>query len=173
VTGRSLLRRMAPGVAAGFAGTAVMTATAAAYSHLRGPAQPDHQGIAPVIDFDTSDHVIIAAGTILRVTPRSPAARKALFHLVHWGYGSLVGVGRQLLHRTPAPTLFFFLGCQTMACALFPLVGDTPPPWRWTREQLTVSLAQHAIYALTVSAALKALGHRGQTSAVSTRLPTA
>jgi hypothetical protein len=139
-----------------------MTATAADYAHLRGSAQPDHEGLAPVIDFDTSDHVVIAAGTILGYTPRSAAGRKALFHLVHWGYGSLVGVGSQLLHssRIPAPTLLFFLGCQTMACTLFPIAGKTPPPWRWSREQLAVSLTQHVIYAVTVTAALRRLRTR-------------
>lgn len=154
-TRQRAIRALVRGVAAGFAGTAVMTATAAAYAWLRGPVRPDHEGVTPVVDFDNSDHVVIAAGTILQHHLSSPAGRHALFHLVHWGYGSAVGIARVLLGRTrePAATVVFLLGCQTMACTLFPIAGDTPPPWRWSREQLAVSIAQHAIYATTVSTA--------------------
>lgn len=158
-TAGRLLATLVPGVCAGFAGTAVMTATAAAYARLAPAAVPDEHGHTPVVDFDNSEHVVIAASTILRVDPRSPAARAALFHLVHWGYGSLVGVGLSLLvrARAPAPATLFFLGCQAMATSLFPLAGGTPPPWRWSRAQLAVSLVQHAVYAGAANAALRAL----------------
>ncbi len=150
------------GVAAGLAGTAVMTATAALYARWRGDVEADESGVVPVLDFDNSDHVVIAAATLLRIDPRSRLARQALFHLVHWGYGSAVGIARVALRRVrePAATALYFAGCQTMACTLFPVLGETPPPWEWSREQLAVSVVQHAIYAGTVSTALTVLQRR-------------
>ena len=70
------------------------------------------------------------------------------------GYGSVVGAGHAgLRHRLgePAAGLVFFFGCQTMALSLFPLLGETPVPWRWGPRLLTVSLTQHAVYAATVA----------------------
>jgi hypothetical protein len=147
-------------VLAGAAGTAAMTTTGRAYREIharrRGLASGD---ITEILDYDDSDHVVVAASTVLRRVsgwaPRSPGGRRALFWLVHWGYGSAVGAGHaELRHRLggePAAGLAFFVGCQTMALSLFPLLGDTPVPWRWGPRLLTVSLAQHAVYAATVA----------------------
>jgi hypothetical protein len=33
---------------------------------------------------------------------------------------------------------------------MFPLLGHTPPPWRWPRGYLLTSFATHAIYAIVV-----------------------
>ncbi|SFP96799.1 hypothetical protein SAMN05421810_10448 [Amycolatopsis arida] len=163
MTGR-LARTAGEGVLAGFAGTTAMTVTAAVYARRRGPLEPDESGTLPVIDFDNSDHVVIAAARLLRLKPRTPAARRALFHLVHWGYGSAVGIGRQLIGRVVpgefAGTAVFYLATQAMAVTVFPLAGDTPPPWRWSREQRATSVVGHLVYAGTVGAVLAALRRR-------------
>ena len=57
-----------------------------------------------------------------------------------------------MIGREPAAAIAFFLACQGMAWTLFPLLGDTPPPWRWRRSLLVTSVAQHALYAGTVAA---------------------
>jgi hypothetical protein len=151
---RAIIRATARGLACGLTGTAVMTLTAACYARLRG--ETDH-----ILDYDTSEHVAIAAGTVLRVHPRGASCRRTLFHLVHWGYGSAVGIAYEAIARA-APTrhaasAIFFTGCQSMAFALFPLLGRTPPPWRWRADVIAISLLQHAFYAATVDLTHQAL----------------
>jgi hypothetical protein len=144
----------ARGVAAGLAGTTVMTVTLKLEQALRRPSP------LPV-DYDASSHVVTAASTVLGYRPRSRAGRAVLFGVVHWGYGSAVGAAYPLLrsrlqHRAAALAVFY-AGCQAMAMTLFPTAGDTPPPWRWRHDILLSSLAQHAVYAVTVCAADDAL----------------
>ena len=146
-----------------------MTTTGFAYREVharrRGMSPED---IDEILDFDDSDHVVVAASTVLqRVTgwaPRSPGGRHALFRLVHWGYGSVVGVAHaELRHRLggePEAGVLFFLGCEVMALGLFPVLGGTPVPWRWGTRLLTVSLVQHAVYAAAVAGADAALHRR-------------
>jgi len=150
------------GLAAGLAGTAAMTAglklEQALRQHADGP-----------VDYDASQHVVTAAATLLRDNPRSPLARKGLYWLVHWGYGSAVGIGFTLLRRVNrggedrrdvAATGQFYAGCQAMALTLFPTLGGTPPPWRWRKDMLVSSLAQHALYAVTVATVARGLAAR-------------
>lgn len=135
---------------------------------LRRGTTPEE--ITEILDYDHSDHVVVAAATVLqRVSgwaPRSAAGRRALFWLVHWGYGSAVGaVHAELRHRLggePAAGVVFFLGCETMALGLFPVLGGTPVPWRWGPRLLLVSVAQHAVYAGAVAATDAALDRRAR-----------
>lgn len=164
---RGLLVEGAAGVAAGAVGTAVMTATARLHREIhdrrRGMRAADE-----ILDYDDSDHVVVAASTVLRAVtgraPTSPAGRRALFLLVHWGYGSVVGVAhgglRAGIGGEPAAGVAFFVGCETMALSLFPLLGETPPPWRWRRDLLVTSLLQHAVYAAAVAATTRVLSPR-------------
>jgi hypothetical protein len=41
--------------------------------------------------------------------------------------------------------------------SLFPLLGKTPPPWRWPADVFVTSLGTHAAYVLTVAAVDDAL----------------
>ncbi|MEJ2868241.1 hypothetical protein WCD74_10720 [Actinomycetospora sp. OC33-EN08] len=152
-------RRLLAGALAGATGTAAMTVTGRlhreVYARRRGMAPSE---ITEILDYDDSDHVVVAASRVLRAVvgraPESPGARRALFWLVHWGYGSVVGATHaELRHHLgePAAGVAFFLGCQTMALSLFPVLGDTPVPWRWTPRLMTVSLAQHVVYAAAVA----------------------
>jgi hypothetical protein len=36
--------------------------------------------------------------------------------------------------------------------SLFPLLGKTPPPWKWPPDVLMTSVGTHAAYVLTVAA---------------------
>jgi hypothetical protein len=161
--------RLSAGVVAGAVGTAAMTATGqayrAVYAHRRGTTSAE---LTEIVDYDDSDHVVVAASTVLRRVvgwaPRSARGRRALFWLVHWGYGSAVGAAHaELRHRLggePAAGLAFFAGCEVMALGLFPVLGDTPVPWRWGPRLLAVSLVQHAVYAGTVAGADAVLARR-------------
>ncbi len=143
-------RRRAEAVAGGAVGTAAMTLSLAVQSKIRKESD------GPV-DYDASDHVVIAASKVVRWNPSSDAGRRVLFNIVHWGYGSAVALEYERLRRVlgsePAAAAAFFVACQSMALTLFPLLGDTPPPWRWRRGLLLTSMAQHALYAATVAVA--------------------
>lgn len=141
-------RSLAAAGLGGLAGTAVMTAALAAESALR----PASEG---AIDYDASDHVVIAASRVLRRSPpRTERGKRRLFNVVHWGYGSAVAFGydalRQGMGSEPKAGVAFYAGCQAMALTLFPTLGGTPPPWRWKRELLVSSFAVHALYVATV-----------------------
>ena len=153
---RYLVQEATRGVVGGAVGTGAMSVAA----HLRRRRYARRHGIAisdidEILDYDDSEHVVIAASTLLRHTirwaPRSERGRWVLFWLVHWGYGSAVGAGHVALQRWVGRDreagLLFFVGCQVMALGLFPVLGDSPPPWRWERHLLVTSIVQHAIYA--------------------------
>lgn len=157
-----MLREVVRGVVGGAVGTGAMALTARLHRELharRDGIRVDE--IEEILDYDDSEHVVIAASTLLQHVigwaPRSIRDRQALFWVVHWGYGSAVGVGhvglQRLLGREPWPGLAFFVGCQTMALGLFPVLGETPPPWHWERRLLVTSMVQHAVYAGGVAAA--------------------
>ena len=154
--GPGVVREAARGALGGAVGTGAMALTA----RLRREIHARRRGIAvseigTVLDYDDSEHVVTAASTVLRAAlgwaPRSEAGRRALFWVVHWGYGSAMGavhVGlRRVLGREPAPALVFFAGSEVLALSLLPVLGDTPPPWRWRRGLLVTSVVQHALYA--------------------------
>ena len=166
VDAEDLAEDLAAGVLAGATGTAAMAVTGRLYRL----AVARHRGVAPeeitdVLDYDDSDHVVVAAGRVVRAltgrAPTSPGGRHALFLATHWGYGSAVGAVhtalRRGLGREPAAGIAFFLGCEAMALALFPVLGDTPVPWRWRRDRLVVSVVQHAVYAGGVAGGRAAL----------------
>lgn len=153
------LRPWLRSVVAGLVGTTVMTMTMRIEHAVRGP------GSGPV-DYDATGHVVTAASNALHYRPRTTAGRRALFLLVHWGYGSAVGVEYRLAQRVlgnrKAAVAAFYAACQGMAFTLFPTLGEAPPPWRWRRDVLISSLAQHAIYAVTVGVATKQLDARAE-----------
>jgi hypothetical protein len=41
---------------------------------------------------------------------------------------------------------------MTATLTMFPLLGRTPPPWRWPRGFLATGLATHAAYVAAVAA---------------------
>ncbi|MFC5141165.1 hypothetical protein ACFPK1_23215 [Actinomycetospora rhizophila] len=156
-----VLREAARGVVGGAVGTGAMALAA----HLRRRRFARRHGVTPeeagvVLDYDDSDQVVVAASTLTGLAvgwvPRSPRERRVLFWVVHWGYGSVVGAAhvalQHALRREPAAGLVFFAASQVMALALFPVLGETPPPWRWERRLVVTSFVQHAVYAGGVAA---------------------
>jgi hypothetical protein len=41
---------------------------------------------------------------------------------------------------------------MTATVTLFPLLGHTPPPWRWPRDVMATSLGTHIAYVAAVAA---------------------
>ncbi len=140
---------LGPGLFAGLVGTTAMTLTTMLEQRLR--PRLDHP-----VDYDASNAPVTAAALVLGVQPHTKAQRRLLFLLVHWGYGSLMGTGQVLLRRKlpgSEATAVYLVGVQGMAFVLLPLLGGTPPPWRWRPDMFVTSLGQHAVYAVATGVA--------------------
>jgi hypothetical protein len=115
------------------------------------------------LDYDDSNVPALVAAKILRRSDLSDQASFRLGLLVHWGYGSLFGLGAVPLNRRFGPvgaTAIYWGGMMAMACGMFPLLGDTPPPWRWRNDVIATSAGQHLVYAATTTAVLRAFTRR-------------
>jgi hypothetical protein len=115
------------------------------------------------LDYDDSNVPALVAAKILRQSDLSDDASFRLGLAVHWGYGSLFGVTAVPLHRKfgPVPaTAIYWGGMMVFACVMFPVLGDTPPPWRWRNDVIVTSAFQHLVYAGTTTAVLRALTRR-------------
>lgn len=150
------LEELERGVVAGFVGTAVMTAGYGVERRLR------HSHGGP-LDYDDSTVPSHAAMVVLRVHTLDDHRQRQLGFLVHWGYGSVMGIPRVLLGRRLPPTqatVVYWAGLMVMTATLFPLLGDTPPPWRWKPDVILTSVFQHALFAAGVGAVVDG-GPRG------------
>jgi uncharacterized membrane protein YagU involved in acid resistance len=69
--------------------------------------------------------------------------------VLRWSYGSAFGLWHGLLRRRlaePWASLAFGGTLLTATLTLFPLLGRTPPPWRWPRDYLATCFYTHAAY---------------------------
>jgi hypothetical protein len=105
------------------------------------------------VDYDDSlvpGQIVATIMDLRHVTARD---EKELGLALRWGYGSVFGLWHGLLRRRvsePWATVAFGMTLTSATLTLFPLLGRTPPPWRWPRDFLAVSLTTHAVYAVTV-----------------------
>jgi hypothetical protein len=106
------------------------------------------------LDYDDSlvpGQIVASVLHLPSVTSREEAE---LGTLLRWGYGSVFGTYHVLLRRVmsePWATLVFGGTLMSATFALFPLLGRTPPPWRWPPDVLATSVGTHVVY---VSAAV-------------------
>jgi hypothetical protein len=130
-------------VIAGAAGTAAMTLVYATERRLRkrrrGP-----------LDYDDSlvpGEIVAAVMHLPHVTDR---AEHELGLTLRWGYGcSMVRCTASFPSRGPAP---FGGTLITVTMTMFPLLGRTPPPWRWPADVMATSLGTHVAYVAAVAA---------------------
>jgi len=88
---------------------------------------------------------------------------RVLGEALRWGYGSAFGLWHGALRRTigePWASLAFGATLMSATLSLFPVLGHTPPPWRWRGDQLLTSFGTHAVYVATIAAVASALGDR-------------
>ena len=74
---------------------------------------------------------------------------------LRWGYGSAFGLLHGVLRRTvgePWASAAFGATLMTATLTLFPLLGRTPPPWRWPADVMATSLGTHVAYVAAVAA---------------------
>lgn len=136
-------------VIAGAAGTAAMT-LAYRTEHL---LRPEVKG---QLDYDDSIVPGQIVASVLRLSDVTDRGDAELGLALKWGYGSAFGLWHGTLRRyLPEPWASLIFGATLMSAtfSLFPLLGKTPPPWRWPADVLMTSLGTHAAYVVGVAVA--------------------
>jgi hypothetical protein len=134
-------------VLAGAAGTATMTLAYAAERRARPAA-------GGPLDYDDSlvpGRIVAGIMHLGHVTDRED---RDLGLLLRWGYGSAFGLAHGLLHRRvrePWAAAAHGGMLMTATLTLFPVLGRTPPPWRWGPAVLATSVGTHVAYVLAVA----------------------
>ncbi len=134
-------------VLAGTAGTAALTLSYAAERRLRRNRQGP-------LDYDDSlvpGQIVASIMHLPHVTARED---RDLGLALRWSYGSAFGLFHGLLRRRVAePWASAIFGATLMSAtlSLFPLLGRTPPPWRWPADVLATSFGTHVAYVLAVA----------------------
>lgn len=149
-------------VLAGTAGTAALTLCYAAERRLR----PDHQGPLDYDDSVVPGEIVASIMHALHVKGRQT---HQLGTALRWGYGSAFGLAHGLLRRRihePAASTIFGGTLIGATFSLFPLLGHTPPPWRWPADVIATSLGTHTAYVFTVAGVDGGLGRRGRSAAL-------
>ena len=138
--------RVARGVVAGAAGTLALSLAYRLERRLRHR----HQG---PLDYDdgTVPGWIVLHDLHLKDAGSAAEVRAGL--ILRWTYGSAFGVAHSALRRRlpePLATIVFGSVLLTATFTLFPLLGRTPPPWRWPLDVLATAIGTHAVYAAVV-----------------------
>jgi hypothetical protein len=133
-------------VLAGAAGTAALTLSYGVQRRLRS----HHQGSLDYDDSLVPGQIVV---NILNLSHVSNREEDDLGLALRWTYGSAFGIAHGLLRRRldePAATAVFGGILMSATLSMFPLLGRTPPPWRWPSGFLATSVLTHAAYAATV-----------------------
>jgi hypothetical protein len=129
-------------VLAGAAGTSALTLAYALERRLR-------PGVRGPLDYDDSlvpGEIVVSILHLPHVTARE---ENEVGVMLRWSYGSAFGIWHGILHRRvaePWASLAFGATLMSATLTLFPVLGRTPPPWRWPRGFLATSFATHAAY---------------------------
>ena len=136
-------------VLAGTAGTATMTLAYACERRLR---RSRHRG---PLDYDDSLVPGQIVATVMHLPHVTDRGDRELGFLLRWSYGSAFGLLHGGLRRAvgePWASAAFGGTLITATFTLFPLLGRTPPPWRWPPDMLATSLGTHVAYVAGVAA---------------------
>lgn len=134
-------------ILAGSAGTAALTLAYALEHRLR----PEVKG---PLDYDDSlvpGEIVAAIMHLPHVTARE---EHELGLALRWSYGSAFGLWHGVLRRRtaePWASLAFGGTLMSATLTLFPLLGRTPPPWRWPPSVIGTCLYTHAAYVIAVA----------------------
>jgi len=134
-------------VLAGTAGTAALSLAYVAERRLR----PRHRG---PLDYDDSlvpGQIVASIMHLPHVTARED---RDIGWALRWSYGSVFGLWHGVLRRRlREPYASFVFGGTLMGATLtlFPLLGRTPPPWRWPPDVMATCLGTHAAYVTAVA----------------------
>lgn len=132
-------------IAAGATGTAALSASYWIERRLRSRRPVDYD------DSLVPGEIVVSILNLGHVTRREEAE---LGLALRWSYGSAFGIWHGLLRRRlrePAASLAFAGTLLAGTFTMFPLLGHTPPPWRWPRGFVASELATHAAYVAAVA----------------------
>jgi hypothetical protein len=135
-------------VLAGTVGTATMTLAYALERRLR-------PRLRKALDYDDSlvpGEIVAAVMHLPHVTARED---HELGLILRWSYGSAFGLwhgGLRRIVREPWASALFGGTLMTATLTLFPLLGRTPPPWRWSADVIATSFGTHVAYVTAVAA---------------------
>jgi hypothetical protein len=135
-------------VAAGAAGTAALSLCYVVERRVRR----QHQG---PLDYDDSlvpGQIVVSILHLPHVTARED---RDIGWALRWSYGSAFGLYHGLLRRKigePRATAVFAATLMSATFSMFPLLGRTPPPWRWPPDVMATCLGTHAAYVSAVAA---------------------
>jgi hypothetical protein len=135
-------------VLAGTAGTATMTLAYALERRLR-------PSVRRSLDYDDSlvpGEIVASVMHLPHVTARED---HELGLMLRWSYGSAFGLWHGVLRRRvaePLASVMFGATLMTATLTLFPLLGRTPPPWRWPADVTATSIGTHVAYVAAVAA---------------------
>ena len=135
-------------VLAGTAGTATMTLVYAAERRLR----PKVHGSLDYDDSLVPGQIVCGIMHLPHVTGRE---EHEVGLALRWSYGSVFGVWHGLLRRKigePWASAAFGATLMTATLTMFPLLGRTPPPWRWPPSVIATAFGTHAAYVAAVAA---------------------
>jgi hypothetical protein len=133
-------------IVAGAAGTLAMTLAYGLERRVRHAATQ--------LDYDDSLLPGRIVATIMHLPAVSDRAAAGLGLALRWTYGSAFGCWHGFLRqRLPEPRASLAFGATLMSATLtlFPVLGRTPPPWRWPADVLATSFGTHAVYVATVA----------------------
>jgi hypothetical protein len=153
------LRALARGIATGAAATAAMSLAYATERRLRPRAKGP-------LDYDDSLVPGQIVASVLHLPSVTAKGDYELGMLLRWGYGSAFGVAHVALRRSlgePRASLAFGGLLMSATLSLFPVLGRTPPPWRWPAATLLTSVGTHAVY-VTTAALVDAALDRGSSA---------
>jgi hypothetical protein len=134
-------------VLAGTVGTATMTAAYAIEHHVR-------TSVHGQLDYDDGlvpGEIVASVMHLGQVTHRE---ERELGTGLRWSYGSVFGLLHGALYRRagePLASLAFGAVLMSATFSLFPLLGHTPPPWRWPKDVIATSVGTHVAYVTAVA----------------------
>jgi hypothetical protein len=134
-------------ICAGAAGTASLTLAYAAERRVR------HRGDVP-LDYDDSLVPGQIVANILHLPHVTAREDRELGLALRWSYGSAFGLFHGFLRRRisePWASAIFGGTLMSATVTLLPLLGRTPPPWRWPRDVMATSVATHVAYVAAVA----------------------
>lgn len=105
------------------------------------------------LDYDDSQVPGEIVVNILHLGPVSRRSDMELGAALRWSYGSAFGLYHGALRRRvrePWASVVFAATLMTATLTLFPLLGRTPPPWRWPNGYIVTCVFTHAAYVIAV-----------------------
>jgi hypothetical protein len=145
-------------VIGGTAGTAALSLAYVVERKLR----PRHQG---PLDYDDSLVPGQIVASIMHLPHVTAKEDRDIGWALRWSYGSAFGLWHGILRRKvkePWASAIFGGTLMTATLTLFPLLGRTPPPSKWSPDVMATCLATHAAYVGAVAAVDDQVGRLGR-----------